>query len=131
MSGLIERTLAGQTFAAGTLWLRAAGVTEILALAGIWTAFLCVGYIAWRGHWSLAETTAVVFAAFAALLGKYDIWDSAYAVGRTLSPLLILLMTTAIKDRRLALLAPILLILPRLLLQYEAQVLAACRRMFG
>jgi hypothetical protein len=130
-SGLIERTLAGETFSSGTLWLRAAGVTEILALAGIWSAFLCAGYIAWRGNWGLAETTAVIFAAFATLLGKYDIWDSAYAVGRTFSPLLILLMTIAIRDRRLALLAPVLLILPRLLLQYEAQVLAACRRISG
>jgi hypothetical protein len=130
-SGLIARTLAGEAITQTSLWLRAAGVTELLALAGIWAAFLCTAYLAWRGRWGIVETTAVAFAAFASLLGKPDIWDSAYAVGRTLSPLLVFLMVIGIRESRFALLMPVLLILPRLLLQYEAQIVSAWRKIYG
>ena len=127
-SGLIDRTIAGEATTGATNWLHAAAASEMMALGGIWLALLCVSYLALRGVWGLAETAALGFAGFACLLGKADIWDSAYAIGRTLSPLLIFLMMIGIRDRRLGFAIPILLFLPRLLLQYEAQILSAVRR---
>jgi hypothetical protein len=131
LAGLIERTIAGAAIPSASLWLRTAAVTEILALIGVWAAFVLTVYIAWRNPWGLVEITAVACAAFASMLGKYDIWDSAYAVGRTLAPSFVFLAICAIRDRRFALLLPVLLILPRVLLQYEAQIASALRRISG
>ncbi len=126
-SGLIDRTIAGEATNMASHWMVAAAAGEMLALAGIWLALLCTGYLVLRRVWGPVEIAAVGFAAFASLLGKPDIWDSAYAIGRTLSPLLIALMLIGIRDRRIAFALPILLVLPRILLQYEAQIVLAAR----
>jgi hypothetical protein len=130
-AGLIDRTIAGEAIPATSLWLQAAAVTEILAIAGVWMAFACTAYIAWQNRWGLVEISALTCTAFAAMLGKYDIWDSAYAVGRTLSPLLALLAIIGVREGRLAMFTPVLLILPRVLLQYEAQAASAWRGILG
>jgi hypothetical protein len=128
-SGLIARTLAGDTTPSTTLWLRAAHLTENLALAGIWVAVACGLYLIWQRRYGLIEITIIAFTAFDSLLGRYDIWDTAYAVGRTMSPLLLLLALLAMRDRRAIYATPVLLILPRLLLQYQAQLTAAFRHL--
>ncbi len=121
-SGLIEQTLHGGSAAAPTLGLRLAAVLESVALAGIWLAIVLALYLAWRRRWGIVELTAIVFAAFAATLGKADIWSTAYAAGRTMSPLLLMLGILALRDRRLLYAAPIALILPRIALQYASLV---------
>ena len=65
------------------MWLKLAAISEYLALAGIWIALGCSVYLALHRRSGLIELTAIIFAAFASLLGKRDIWDSTYAVGRT------------------------------------------------
>lgn len=126
-SGLIDRTFAGEASGSPTMWLKLASMTEYLALAGVWIALGCAIYLALRRRSGLIELTAILFMAFASLLGKRDIWDSTYAVGRTLSPLLVMLALLGLRERRLVYGAPILLMLPRIALQYEAQLLAAAR----
>jgi hypothetical protein len=126
-SGLIDRTLAWQTPASPTMWLKLTAITECLALAGVWIAVGCAIYLALRRRSGLIELTAILFMAFTSLLGKRDIWDSTYAAGRTLSPLLIMLALIGLRERQLVYGAPILLMLPRIALQYEAQLLAAAR----
>jgi hypothetical protein len=130
-SGLIDRTIAGEATNLASPWLRAAAAAEILAMAGIWLALLCTAYLVLRRVWGPAEIAAVGFAAFASLLGKPDIWDSAYAIGRTLSPLLIVLMLIGLRDRQMVLALPIVLVLSRILLQYEAQIVPAARNLLG
>ena len=121
-SGIIGRTIQGVQAPVSTLWLRAASAFEELALAGIWLALVLSFYLVWKRRFGLLEITAVVFALFAATLGKFDIWESAYAAGRTMSPLLIVLGLLALRDRKPLFLFPLLLVLPRIALQYEAQV---------
>jgi hypothetical protein len=128
-SGLIERTVSGDATPSTTLWLRTAGVTENLAFAGIWIALFLGVYLAWRRRYGLLELTAILFVAFASLLGKYDIWDTAYAVGRTMSPLLVMLLLIGMRERRIVYFLPVLMIFPRLALQYQAQLTAAFRNM--
>jgi hypothetical protein len=128
-SGLIARTLHGDTTPTTTLWLRAAHYSENLAIAGIWLALICGLYLLWQRRHGLLEISAIAFVVFDAFLGRYDLWDTAYAVGRTMSPLLVLLGLLAIRDRRLIYAAPLFLILPRIALQYEAQLLAAVRHL--
>ena len=126
-SGILERTIRGIDAPVSTLWLRAAAVFEELALAGIWLALACSFYLAWKRRYGLPEVSAIAFLVFAAALGKLDLWDSAYATGRTMSPLLIVLGLLALRDRRLSFAIPMLLIVPRIALQYEAQLKGAFR----
>ena len=121
-SGIINRTLQGTGDPTSTPWLRAANVFEDFALAGMWLALVLAFYLAWKRRWHLIEITAILFAAFTATLGKFDLWSSAYATGRTMSPLLILLALLAFQKRRVFFALPLLLILPRIALQYEAQL---------
>jgi len=120
-SGLIERTLQGLD-AGSTLWLRAASIFEELALLGMWLALALAFHLAWKRRWGLIELSTITFAVFAATLGKLDLWSSAYATGRTQSPLLIMLALLALRDRRWLPALPLLLVVPRIALQYEAQV---------
>jgi hypothetical protein len=120
-SGLIERTIEGLD-AGPTLWLRAASIFEELALLGMWLALALAFHLAWKRRWGLIELTAITFAVFAATLGKLDLWSSAYATGRTQSPLLIMLGLLALRDRRWLPALPLLLVVPRIALQYEAQL---------
>ncbi len=126
-SGLIERTLQSTGEPTFTWWLRTAEVLEWLALAGIWLAVFLALYFAFRRRAGLAEWIALIFTLFAAGLGKFDIWSSAYATGRTMSPLLIMLGLFALKERRYFFIVPLLLILPRLALQVEAQLAGIVR----
>jgi hypothetical protein len=120
--GIVERTLNVGYGPDATIWLRTASAFEKLALAGLWLALALSIYAFWKRPHGLAELMAVAFTAFAAALGRMDIWDSAYAAGRTMSPLLIVLGLIALRDRRTIFAVPMLLVLPRIALQYEAQI---------
>ncbi len=130
-SGLMEQTaMSGKAFGASagqTIGLRTAAVFENIALVGIWLAIAAAIYLLLRRRWGFLEITAVGFAAFAGMLGKLDIWSSAYATGRTMSPLLIALALLAMKERRAWLALPLLLFVPRIALQYEAEIRTAFR----
>jgi hypothetical protein len=126
-SSLVDRTLTGIPMPTDSTWLRLANITEQLVVAGLWLAF---GLVVWRlskRRFDLIEITAALFVLFASLLGKADIWEDAYAAGRTMSPLLVFLVLLAIRDRRFLFITPILLILPRIALQFEAQLAMALR----
>ncbi len=121
--GLIAHTLAGGDGTPGTtLWLLAAHATEQLALAGIWAAIILT-LLSVRKRPDLPLIVAMLFVAFYSLVGKADVWDTAYAAGRTMSPLLLALAVMGWRERRWVLLLPLLLILPRIGLQYEAEAL--------
>jgi hypothetical protein len=126
-SGIVNRTLQGTGDPTSTLWLRTANVFEGVALAGMWLALILAFYLAWKKRWKFIEITAILFAAFAAAMGKFDLWSSVYATGRTLSPLLILLALMAFEKRRILFAVPLLLVVPRIALQYEAQLKAMFR----
>jgi hypothetical protein len=121
-AGLIARTLDPPVIPRTGLWLRVANMTEQLAFVGIWLAFFCVLWVIWKRRWTFAAVTALTVAAFASMLGKYDIWADAYAAGRVLSPLLVMLAVIALQERRVWLAVPMLLFLPRVLLQYQPAV---------
>jgi hypothetical protein len=119
LSGLIARTLDPPVIPRTGAWMRMANMTEQSAFVGVWAAFACVAWVLWKRRWSLAAVTAVAVAAFASMLGKYDIWADAYAAGRVLSPLLVMLAIIGLQERRKWLAVPMLLVLPRVLLQYQ------------
>ena len=132
-SGIIQRTLSGTGDPTTTLWLRAANALEGIALAGMWLALLLGLYLAFLGvrkqQLRFIEVTAVLLVGFAATLGRLELWSSAYATGRTMSPLLIMLGLQAFERRRAAFAIPLLLMVPRIALQYEAQLKGVLRGM--
>jgi len=128
-SGIIHRTLEGTGDPTFTLWLRAANVFEYIALGGMWLAIVLGLYLAWNWRGEFSETTAILLAAFTAALGRFDLWSSAYATGRTMSPLLILLALLALRKRSALFALPLLLFFPRIALQYEAQLKIVLRGM--
>lgn len=121
-AGLVDRTLPGGVAPVGGVWMRWAERTEHLALAGIWLALILAAILAWRRRLDLPGWIAVMFAVFAAALGKTDIWESAYAARRTMSPLLIALAVRPLSGSSWIWAAPLLLVVPRIALQYEAQI---------
>lgn len=131
--GILGQTLSGYADPTNTLWLRAAHVLEWVALAGIWLALglaLHIGVTSLRNRragW--IELTAVLFALFAASLNQLDLWASAYATGRTMTPMLIMLALLAWERRCAVFGLPLLLVVPRIALQYEAQLLGVVRGM--
>jgi hypothetical protein len=130
-SGLIQRILSGTGEPASTLWLHTADVLESVALAGVCLALALAFYFLWKRRTGWLEITAILFALFAATLGKFDLWSSAYATGRTMSPLLTVLGLAALRDRRVVFAVPLLLVLPRIALQYEAQFSAALKNVLS
>lgn len=101
--------------------ISAAFVTETLALCGCWVALALPAWLIARRR-GLPEITAVLFLLFFSMFGRQDFWDSAYATGRTLSPLLIVLGWIGLRDRLWIATFPVLFILPRIALQYVAEL---------
>lgn len=128
-SGIINRTLQGTGDPTSTPWLRAANVFEYLALVGMWMALVLAFYLAWQRRWRFIEITTILFAAFEAALGRFDLWSSAYATGRTMAPLLILLTLLAFQKRHVLYAFPLLFFVPRIALQYEAELKLMLRGM--
>ena len=131
-SGIIQRTLSGTGDPTTTLWLRAANTLEGLALTGMWLALDSRALFLFsriRKRAGFIELAAVLFLGFAALLGRFELWASAYATGRTMSPLLIMLGLLALERRNWVFAAPLLLVVPRIALQYEAQLKGVLRGM--
>jgi hypothetical protein len=120
--GLVTWTLHALSGPAAVYGPRASAAFELLALAGIWLAFVLAVGIAVRRKRDLPSLLAVMFALFASLIGYQDIWASAYGLGRTLTPLLIALAVIGLRDRSAIFALPLLSFLPRVALQFAAEI---------
>lgn len=128
--GLVTWTIQAVSDPVAVYGPRANAVLELLALAGIWLGFVLAVFIVAKrarglAEWEMPEIIAVAFAAFASIIGYQDIWASAYGIGRTLSPMLIALAAIALRDRRLLFAWPLLLVVPRIALQFGAEIKVA------
>jgi hypothetical protein len=120
--GLIEWTLHALAGPASVYGPGASAAFELLALAGVWLAFVLAIRIAVRREPNLPALLAVTFALFAALIGYQNIWESAYGLGRTLTPLLIALGIVALQDRSVIFALPLASFVPRVALQFAAEI---------
>jgi hypothetical protein len=73
----------------------------------------------------------IAFAAAAAMLNLREIWEDAYSFGRVLTPLLLLLAMAALPKRKWAMTLPLLLVIPRVAMQFAAPTYYALRAMIG
>jgi hypothetical protein len=132
--GIVTRTLHPVQYALTGRWVTLAAVLDYVALIGIWVALLLIVQLPLRRPVGMLESTAAVFALAMVWLGKADIWGGAYEFGRTMSPMLVLLMMLAVSTGQRRYLLPTLLVLPRIALQYQPQlfgiVAGLCRGLF-
>jgi hypothetical protein len=104
-------------------------VADYLALAGmllgIGLAFLWFA----RGPVDPPRIAATLFATLALLLQRTDLWQDVYGFGRIFTPLLLCLSAAAAEYRNPWLLAPVAMMLPRIAIEFAAQVLGVIRWM--
>lgn len=122
LAGIGRRTLNPVIYPITGPWTATAAVLDYLAVIGIWVALILTVRLAPQRRFGLIESCACVFAFAAVWLGKADIWAGAYEFGRTMSPLLILLGLAAVRDRKPYYALPLVMTLPRILLQFEPQL---------
>ncbi len=122
-TGLITRTFNPIQYPLAGRWITLAAVLDYAAVLGIWLSLVFVVFILLRRPVGMLGTCLAVFSLAIVFLGKPDIWGGAYELGRTMSPLLIMLMMFAISTREYRYLLPMVFVLPRILLQYQPQVL--------
>ena len=120
--GLLTWTAHALAAPAAVYGPRAGAALELLALGGIWVAFVLAAWLVAQRRWTLPELIAILFALFVSWIGYQDIWASAYGIGRTLSPLLIAMAWIALRDRRPVFALPLLMIVPRIALQFAAEI---------
>ena len=119
LKGLVLRTLEPIQYATPTSWLRKAALLDFLAILGIWAALLG-SPTNWFSFDEL-DAAALAFAATAIFLAQPQAWGEAYSFGRTMSPLLICVALAGVRRRHWWTLAPLLMVLPRILLQLATE----------
>lgn len=129
-SGLVDRLVLGIDAPTSSDWLRSAALLEHLAIGGVFVGLVLACCLAWTRPTGLIELTILLFVVFSSALGKLDIWTSAYATGRTMTPWLLLLGLLVIRRRSWVYALPLLLVLPRLAMQYEALITSAINNIF-
>ena len=118
-ASLISAALHPTQYAADIPFAWAIQLGDVVALVGA-TLAVVLGLVYSR-FWRPEATTmaAFLFAALAALVQPGDLWVH---LGRIISPLLLILTSAWIRSGRVLLMAPTLLILPRVLMQFGKQV---------
>jgi len=121
LQGILNRTLQPAQYAVTSQWLAKAAVYDYLALLGIWLSFALAFRQLWKNKSGVVEIAAALFALFAMLLARADIWHGAYEFGRTMSPLLVWLGLLGLSRRYWWNLLPLAMFIPRLALQLQPQ----------
>jgi hypothetical protein len=121
-SGLFLRFLHPNQYSLPLPISIAATVTDYVALAGISLAVVLVGRNAVLRRAGQMDLTLYGFGLLAAFLFMPDAWTESYAFGRTLTPLLLLLLLVSISTHKWLPALPIAMVTPSILLVYAAQI---------
>ncbi|MDQ6679149.1 MAG: hypothetical protein M3Z09_17850 [Acidobacteriota bacterium] len=112
----------------GTPFGDAVRMADYLALAGVLLGFgFALLWFARRGPSAPPRMAAVLFTAVALVMQRTDHWLNVYDFGRVYTPMLICLSAAAAQYRKLWLLTPVAMMMPRLAIQLAPQVLGVIR----
>lgn len=116
--GIVRRLFTPVIYDVSTIGLKLAAIADYVGAWGIAVSFLATVVLFVRGERSLLIFCALVYTLGIALFTKEDMWGEAYSYARTGGPVALLLALFGLERRRWWLLVPMLLALPRILLQY-------------
>jgi hypothetical protein len=119
--GVLARLLHPAVYPIDTLALKIAAVCDYLGILGIVFAFVLTPLLLRQNRHGLV-LCAAAFTLGVAFVGKSDVWEQAYSFSRTMSPLLLLLALRGVQTRKRMLIAPILMNLPRIAFEYQAEL---------
>ncbi len=122
MFGIVQRLMHPEQYPVTSRWLAVASRLDYLAVLGVLAALVLSARLMWNREKGLLEILAITFAVFVTLLSKPDIWSDAFSFGRIASPLLIFLAMIGAIRRKPIWLLPLLMVLPRVLLQLKATI---------
>jgi hypothetical protein len=128
LRGFGERLVHPYQYPFGALIAGASTILDYVALAGIALAIALACRMAWRRMSGPAETCIYAFTLLALFLDSPGAWTEAYAFGRTLSPLLLLLALHGLANRSWMSGLPLAMVTPRVLIQMAPQVFGVLRR---
>jgi hypothetical protein len=111
----------------GTPFADAIRAADYLALAGVLMAFGLAFFCFARGPWDPPRIAAMLFATLAIVLQRTDHWQNVYDFGRVYTPALLCIAAIAAQYRNPWLLAPIVMMLPRIAIQLASQMLSVAR----
>ncbi|NWG13545.1 MAG: hypothetical protein HXY20_08435 [Acidobacteria bacterium] len=132
-AGIISRTLNPVQYPLAGRWVTLAAILDYVAVIGIWVALALIVIMLLARPIKIVEASLAVLGLVFVCLGKSDIWGGAYEFGRTMSPMLVLLMMLWVPTRQHRYLIPTLLVLPRIALQYQPlvfSIISGIRREF-
>jgi len=115
----------------GVPLVRLVQLGDAAALLGLLLAIGLGFYLGIRRRFEPVATAALLFAMAAMLIQGRGLWHSAYSFGRVFSPLLLLVALSWLPSKRWLAVAPLVLILPRVLMQYGRQVTGIAAAVFG
>ena len=110
---------------------RLISAADLLALAGMLAVIGLAVILACRNRRDPVALAALGFALLAAVLQWDEVWASAYNYGRIFSPLLALAAIGWMLVNRAAALLPLLMVLPRVLMQFGRQAEGVLRALAG
>jgi hypothetical protein len=109
-------------YPAGTPFVGVVHAADYLALCGALVA-ISAGLFYGGRLIDSPRFAAILLAVLAVLLQRIDLWQNVYGFGRIFTPLFLCLAYAAARDRKIWLLAPTLMILPRIAIQLAPQLL--------
>ena len=127
--GIVERLLNPYHYHFGGLITAIATLLDYVALGGVLLAVVLAGRLAWRREWGPIQAAIYAFALLAIFLISPGAWTEIYAFGRTLSPLLVLLALFGLSKRNWICCLPLLLVVPRTVIQLAPQAAGVVRHL--
>jgi hypothetical protein len=127
LSAIVHDVMHPWPYAAGTPFSPAARFTEYLAVAGVLLSFaLAIVWYVRKPAWTVS-IAAMLFALMGLFIQRYDQWQNVYDFGRVFTPSLACLALIAARERKPWLLAPIAMVVPRIVVQLGPQTLGIVR----
>jgi hypothetical protein len=118
-NALLDRFFIRVDYPSLPAWIEATAMTlDYLSLCGVLLAMALSFYAVWRKPADTAHLVAAAFASLPLVLGGVIGWYEPFGHARTLSPLYLMLVVTALRSGSRLMLVPLVMVLPRIAMQF-------------
>jgi hypothetical protein len=127
--GLVRRTVHPFLHAVLNWKVALAAGGDYLGILGMWPALAIAFSAAWKRRSDGRATALYLFICVAAFVARDAVWEEAYSFGRIMSPLMVLTALDGVADRSWWRLLPMVMVLPRVGMQFGFQALNILRHL--